>query len=322
MFALCATGVQSIRSGSCICLILLVLFCACDQVSDSATRNATEGQDTDFAKSEESKLTTVASSATESTPHKDATQQTTDTADPPAPAAPLTFEQDPSDEPTKPVLPAEEEKPPNPAIASSNQPDLPVDPTWKPLTEKGVIWIDLKQKSVIVSGKVCLRAGQLEMFACTPNTKEYESLVVVNCPAFMVHTALLAVGAKAGSPVSFSPYKAASGSVVDVFVEWFNDEGVKQRVKAQEWIRHETTGKPMPHDFVFGGSSFWTDDDGTQKYSAAGGELICVSNFSTAMMDLPVASPQSNQGLWFSTFTERIPKLETRVHLILTPRPQ
>lgn len=47
---------------------------------------------------------------------------------------------------------------------------------------------------------------------------------------------------------------------------------------------------------------------------------MCVSNFSTATMDIPVASPQSNQGLWFTAFTEKIPKLGTKIHLILIPR--
>ena len=134
-------------------------------------------------------------------------------------------------------------------------------------------------------------------------------------------TALLAVGAKPGSPVSFNPYKAASGPVIDVFVEWLDEDGNKRRERAQEWIRHDKTGKPMEHDFVFGGSGFWVDEDtGEQHYSAEGGELICVSNFSTATMDVPVPSPQDNQGLWFNAFTDKIPKLETKVHLVLVPR--
>ena len=46
-----------------------------------------------------------------------------------------------------------------------------------------------------------------------------------------------------------------------------------------------------------------------------------MSNFSTATIDLPVRSPQDNQGLWFTAFTDKIPKLETKIHLVLVPRP-
>ena len=48
------------------------------------------------------------------------------------------------------------------------------------LSEKYPLWIDSKRKMVVMDGKVCLREGQLEMFACTKGTKEHESIVVVD----------------------------------------------------------------------------------------------------------------------------------------------
>lgn len=333
MFALSTTFVRSILIVTCICVANIVLLTGCETSRDSVVLTESEGGDAGGPTSD----------LNPTSPDDDGKDKPADSA-----VVPVTLAEEPQEpapstpdataaeatEKSAPVVPEPEEpvaispkasadpEPVNPDVASADQPDLPVDPAWKPLTENGIVWLDMQQKSVVVSAKICLREGPLEMFACTPGTKEYESLAVVDCPAFMVHSALLAIGAKAGSPVSFNPYKAASGSVVDVFIDWLDDQGVKQRVKAQDWIRHEETGKPMPHDFVFGGSSFWTDDDGGQQYSAEGGELICVSNFSTAMMDLPVASPQANQGLWFSAFTEKIPKLGTKIHLILIPRPK
>ena len=74
----------------------------------------------------------------------------------------------------------------------------------------------------------------------------------------------------------------------------------------------------MSEDWVFAGSGFWKDPDtGKEFYQAEGGELICVSNFSTATLDLPVASPQDNEGLFFDAFTDNIPPLGTRVWLAL-----
>ena len=53
---------------------------------------------------------------------------------------------------------------------------------------------------------------------------------------------------------------------------------------------------------------------------AEGGEMICLSNFSTAMMDLTVESPQENASLFFEALTGQIPPLGTEVRMILTPR--
>ena len=44
----------------------------------------------------------------------------------------------------------------------------------------------------------------------------------------------------------------------------------------------------------------------------------CVSNFPTAMLDLPIASSQANEALLFETFTERIPPRGTPVELIFS----
>jgi len=184
------------------------------------------------------------------------------------------------------------------------------------------LWIDVKRKLVIVDGRVCLREGQLEMFACPKSTKEHESIVSVNCKAQFVHAALMAVGAQPGKPVSFDPvYRPATGPVVEVYVLWQDEAGKKNRVRAQEWIKELKTQKAMEHPWVFTGSGFWTDDStGERFYQADGGDFICVSNFPTAMLDLPIKSTQANESLLFAAFTERIPPVDTKVRLVLIPQ--
>lgn len=184
------------------------------------------------------------------------------------------------------------------------------------------VWFDAKRHLVVVDGQVCLREGQLEMFACPKATKEHESVVRINAKPMIVHAGLLRVGAVAGKPVQFDPkYVPANGPVVDVWVLWRDKDGKNQKVKAQEWIKHTKTGKPMTYDFVFGGSGFWTDEETkTTYYQADAGDLICVSNFPTAMLDIPVASSQDNADLQFEAFTERIPEKGTKVRLVLIPR--
>jgi hypothetical protein len=50
--------------------------------------------------------------------------------------------------------------------------------------------------------------------------------------------------------------------------------------------------------------------------------MICVSNFSTALMDLPIESSDSNSSLQFEAFTEKIPPVGTFVRLMLVPLPE
>jgi hypothetical protein len=121
--------------------------------------------------------------------------------------------------------------------------------------------------------------------------------------------------------VQFDPeYVPAAGTTIDIFVLWQDDKG-KHKVRAQEWIKDAKTGEEMKHDWVFGGSSFWTDEStGEKYYQADSGDLICLSNFSSATLDLPINSSQANNALLFSAFTERIPPRGTKVRLVLIPR--
>ncbi len=182
-------------------------------------------------------------------------------------------------------------------------------------------WVDFKRRLVIVNGKICQRRGLLEMFACPLDTKDHESIVCVYSRAYVIHTALLAVGAVAGAPVKYVPeYEPAHGTEVEVFILWKDDKKQEQKTRAQDWIRNAQTKEPMKHSWVFAGSGFWKDDDGNEHYMAEGGELVCVSNFSTAMLDLPVKSSQSNSELLFEPFTEQIPPRGTEVRLVLHPK--
>ena len=223
------------------------------------------------------------------------------------------------------VTPAAAGKTP-PAEASAAPPALPPE---KALGEGGrlvrlspteEIWVDAKQKRVVVGGTVCLREGFLEMFACPKGTKEHESVISVNAKAFQVHTALLAIGARVGNPVRYEPaYRAATGSIVRIEVVWHDEAGKVFRRDARQMVRDGKTKKPMQLDWVFAGSGFWEDTKTGEKfYQAEGGELVCVSNFPTATLDLPVESSRDNASLLYEAATEQIPARGTPVLLVLT----
>lgn len=185
------------------------------------------------------------------------------------------------------------------------------------------LWIDVDRGRLVVDGYVTLREGPLEMFACPVGTKEHESVVAVLSRARYVHAGLLAIGAMPGTPVSFAPeYRPATGQRIAIWVMWRDAEGEIQKVPAQKWVEKSGTGEPLEADWVFAGSSFWRDPEtGQEHYQADAGDLVCVSNFTTATLDLPVESSQSNAALQYSAFTENLPPRGTPVRLVFVPIP-
>lgn len=184
------------------------------------------------------------------------------------------------------------------------------------------VWIDKANKRIVVDGTVCLREGQLEMFACLRGTKEHESIVAADTKAYAVHAGLLAIGAKQGTAVQYQPkYQPATGEEIDIQLVWTDKNGVVHRDRAQDWIQNTKTGKPLEHNWVFGGSGFWQNEDtGEKSYLAESGDFICVSNFPSALLDLPVESSQSDEALIHQANTERIPPVGTRVRMVLSPK--
>ncbi|WP_145074764.1 YdjY domain-containing protein [Aureliella helgolandensis] len=182
------------------------------------------------------------------------------------------------------------------------------------------VWADKAKRRVAVDGFIALKEGQLEMLACIAGTKEHESVVAVFSQAKFVHAGLLAVGAQKGHPVRWEPtYAPPTGSEVKVTALWVDSAGKKHAIDAREWVREAgTVDKTLDTNFVFAGSSLWTDPEtGEQLYQAESGDLICVANFSTATLDVPLKSLKSNSLLTFIAFSERIPDPGTPVRLVL-----
>ena len=191
------------------------------------------------------------------------------------------------------------------------------------LTKEHDLWIDKKQHEVVMKGKIAVREGNLEMLACPEGTKEHESIVAVSTKARPVHAALLALGAKVGHPSRYdsktAKFTPASGSEIGVFIRWTDDKG-KHEARGQDWIRNIKTHKALEYPWVFGGSILRVEDNGEKYYEADYGDFICVANFPTAMMDLPIDSPKAWEDHLFEPFTERIPPKGTAVELVLKPK--
>ena len=185
------------------------------------------------------------------------------------------------------------------------------------------IWLDAEGRAVVMIGQVCQRQAPLELFACLKNSKEHESVVSIDTRAYIVHAGLLALGVEPGRPVQFYPeYRPAEGPEIDVIVAWKDPEGKVHTAPAQQWVRDVRTKRAMSYPWIFTGSQLLTDEETGKQYYYADttGELICVSNFPSAVLDLPIRSSDSNDALLFEAFTENIPPLGTPVTVILKPK--
>jgi hypothetical protein len=178
------------------------------------------------------------------------------------------------------------------------------------------------KRRVLVNAYVCLRQGMLEQLMCRKQTKEHEAILAADVDAQKIHAALLLARAEPGSPVKFIPkFQAPKGQTIKVTLQ-YEDNGKTVTIPAQKWVRNVQTRKDLTYDWVFAGSVLIPDPLDKARppyYGANDGDVICVSNFDTALLDLPINSPKDNAELAFEAHTERIPPVETPVVVILEP---
>ncbi len=196
---------------------------------------------------------------------------------------------------------------------------------WYPSIEGG-------PRRVVVTATVCLRQGFLEqLLSRTQSEKQHESILTAEFDAFHVHTGLLATGAKPGKPVQFlndkgkEDFRPPSGDKIKVTVQ-YEDRGKLVEAPAQRWIRASKSKKPLEHDWLFAGSRFYLDPEGKRPpyYGANEGRVICVANFTNALLDLEARVREGNpeEGLEYEANTPAIPPKETPVRVILEPLPK
>ena len=273
-----------------------------------------------------------------------------------------------------------------PAPAPSAETTAPV-----PLNPEKTILIDKANRKLLIQSTVCLREGALEFLATIKGTKEHEAILAVDGKAYVIHTGLLALGAKNGRPAIYGDapenHRPPTGQEIRIMLVWTDTTGKTHREPAQSWVRHltrrfyvakdyelpaglklpekdnlrydrkhkelswygpmsdterdellklssdktfqshirrfhkEGQSRPLDAKWVFPGSGFFTNPDtGKKFYLAEDGDLICVANFSSALLDVAMtSSSQGTENLLFEAWTERIPPQGTPVTIELIP---
>ncbi|MCA9018114.1 MAG: hypothetical protein KDA77_22520, partial [Planctomycetaceae bacterium] len=109
------------------------------------------------------------------------------------------------------------------------------------LNKQKTVLLDLEGKRLLLKTTVCLQEGVLEMLCCKKQTKEHESILSIDSPATAIHAGLLAIGAKVGSPVRFSPkFQPPQGQKLQIVLQWKDKQGKLHREPAQSWVRTAT----------------------------------------------------------------------------------
>jgi hypothetical protein len=123
---------------------------------------------------------------------------------------------------------------------------------------------------VEVDAWTCLDDGYLEQVACSPESREHESLVVVKARPSDIHAALLMAGFNAGSPGRWTydnnklTTVAPTGDKVDVAVRVVLN-GKESIEPIRNWISEDRGERQFPDKpWVFGGSGFARNPKGVQ----------------------------------------------------------
>ena len=179
------------------------------------------------------------------------------------------------------------------------------------------------KRRVLVTAEVCLRKGSLEQLMTRKNKKEHEAILSAALDARKIHEALILANAKEGEPVRYTPkYRPATGTAIKITLVYEDKKGVKKTVNARSWLKNSKTGKELDCDWVFAGSLLVEsplDKDAPKFYLANDGDIICVSNFEGALLDVPIKSSKDDADRGYEAWEDRIPPVGTEVTVILEP---
>jgi hypothetical protein len=178
--------------------------------------------------------------------------------------------------------------------------------------------IDWADRAVEVEARVVLREGPLELLACTPGTREHESILVVRGRPTHIYQAMGLVGLNSGSPVRYDEKEQRlippAGQPLDLSIR-YDLGGAARTVPAERWlwdVKRRTTPESVP--WVFAGSRLLRDG---QLGAEADGTVACVVDFSTALIAIGALHTADNEALWLAANAKEIPAVGAPCTLVI-----
>ena len=234
------------------------------------------------------------------------------------------------------------------AAPAANKPRPKISPELRAALEKlklPGVKINLEEWCVDVESSVCLETGTLELIACIKDSKEHESVVVVEAKPSHIHTALLLIGAKAGNPAMRKPIDKESmrfvdlpprGGAIDVFLVVKDESGkeVEKPISAFLTRAEHYSGRPHDdeeedqdfptHTFLYAGSILHGGGGEGEKPRTyvcdRSGNVISISTFGDELLCLPGIHAHANGALMWEIKPDSLPKVGTKVTLRLRPK--
>ena len=181
------------------------------------------------------------------------------------------------------------------------------------------IWIDWRHREVALEAKVVLRRGPLELLACSPNTREHESILVVFGRPRDIYHAMGLIGLEPGSPVRFDSEKAhllpALGESLQLRIR-YEEKGMERTVPASTWLGRASSQEPIANlSWVFAGSRSTSDG---RFAGDAEGTVVALVDFEAALIAVGALHTSDNDALWLEARTEAIPPVGTPCRLMVS----
>jgi hypothetical protein len=226
-----------------------------------------------------------------------------------------------------------------PASGSKPAENEAAQPARQPVQLPGVI-INAQRRCVDVEASICLGEGALELIACTKDSKEHESVVVVEARPIHIHTALLLLGARNGNPAMHRALNEEQtlwadvpprGDLIEVSLEFKDAEGNLTERPISDFITRndedpaaepnaqDNEAERFPSTFIFAGSQLHGQGTAPRKYLAdLSGNVISIASFGDEVLCLPDIHSQENGALMWRIDSTHLPKLGTKVTLRLS----
>ncbi len=136
--------------------------------------------------------------------------------------------------------------------------------------------------------------GTLEVLIVSQIGRVHEGLVVTSASPYQLEAMLYMLGAD--NEIKRSQ-KNKKGSLVNIDLEWKDENGVLHRDPIEQWVLDERTKKPMKRKgFFFCGSNFVED-----IYQAEGSGNLCLLYSNTPATVIDSADKDSNNDILFVT---------------------
>ena len=227
-----------------------------------------------------------------------------------------------------------------PALAEEKTPEAEVEAMAEKIRAifPGIT-IDAKDRRVDVQSVICLSEGFLELVACGKDSKEHESLLMVEAKPSHIHAALLLIGTAAGNPAMAQPLDEEGnrwrhfpprGQKVKAFLVLPNDKGEAIEHPVSDFIipsedpsgLREASGEKekFPDHFLFTGSQFHGEGQERQYLADVSGHVLSIATFGDETLGLSGFHGQDNGSLSWQINPEKVPQLGTKVILRLRPQ--